>query len=151
MNTVAIVGTLCAIFCLWMLRYAMRNLRKADMSDEWPSVPGRMIKVRLWGDRNVDGDMKPVEKLSVEFEYKVDGNRYSGTDISFYTLVYPETVEFAERHPEGSEVPVFYKPGDPTQSVLVTGSKGGNKRYSEIILAFLGLLVSVAIVAFDFI
>lgn len=107
-----------------------------------------MTKVELWGRRTIDGEPRPVEKLSVEYEYAIDGSRYSGTQAAFYTLVYPETVSFAEAHPERSEVPVYYNPDDPAESVLVTGSKGDNKRYSEVILASVGLIVSVAIATF---
>lgn len=145
MNLSAIGGIIFGVFCLWLLRHAILNLRKADTSSGWPKVSGKMIKVELWGNRNIDGESKPVEKLNVEYEYEVDGKHFSGTNVAFYTLVYPETVEFANNHPEGSQVSVFYQPEDPSKSVLLQGAKGGNKRYSEVIMAIIGLIVSIGI------
>lgn len=145
MNIPIIAGTVFALMSAWMLRFAIQNLQKADISSDWPSVKGRIVKSELWGKRNIDGEQKPVEKLSVEYQYEVNGNDYRGTKVAFYTLVYPETLKFAKENPENSEISVFYNPNTPSESVLVTGSKEGNKRYSEIILASLGLIVSAAI------
>ena len=145
MNLPALIGTFFALFCLWLLRHALADLHKADNSMGWPKVTGQMLKVNLWGTRNIDGEMKPVDKLSVEYEYDVDGKRHSSTRVAFYTLVYPETVQFAEKHPEQHEVEVFYSPKDPSEAVLLRGAKAENKRYSDVILASLGLLIGVAI------
>ncbi|MGM0564943.1 MAG: DUF3592 domain-containing protein [Pseudomonadota bacterium] len=101
-----------------------------------------MTKVELWGNRNIDGEAKPVERISVAYEYTVNDNTYSGAAIAFYSLVYPETLAFAQEHPENSEITVYHDPRDPAESVLIPGSKSGNKRYSEIILSSLGFIVS---------
>ena len=144
-NTPAIIGMFCIAFCLWMLRFALKNLTQADASSRWPNVEGRMISVTLWGKRNVNGEHKDVEHLSVKYGYEVDGMRYEGSQVGFYTLVYPETVAFAERHPSNSKVTVFYHPTNPQCAVLTPGAKGNNKRYSEVILASLALLVAIMI------
>ena len=64
--------------------------------------------------------------------------------MSYFTLVYPETMEFAEAHPEGSELQVYYDPLNPAESVLVPGPRA-DKRYSDLILASLGVGVGVVL------
>ena len=147
MNTSMIVGLVFSVFCCWMLLHALRNLRNASASSKWPSVRGQMTKVDLWGMRNVGGEQIPVEKISVKYEYRLKDKRYTGTQISFFTLVYPATVVFAKDHPESAEVPVFYNPDKPEESVLVVGKNKGNKAYSDVILAGIGLLVSAGVLA----
>ncbi len=84
----------------------------------------------------------------MEYVYEVHGKPYTGTAPTFYTLVYPETVNFATRFPKNSEVSVHYDTGNPADSVLIPGPKQGNKRYSDIILAGVGLVVAVSIAVF---
>ena len=106
---------------------------------------GRLVGLRLWGKRNVGGKIQEVENLNVEYDYVVHGNSYAGTTVAFYTLVYPETVDFANNHPKNSEVTIYYQTSDPAKSVLIPGPKPGKKRYSDIILASIGLIVAVCI------
>ncbi|NKB39303.1 MAG: hypothetical protein GKR93_19400 [Gammaproteobacteria bacterium] len=51
------------------------------------------------GKRNVGGEIKAVEKLNIEYIFEVDGKTHKGTTATFYTLMYPETVDFANEHP----------------------------------------------------
>jgi len=145
MNLPFIVGSIFTVFSLWILKHAITNFRTARQSESWPSVTGRLVTVELWGTRNVDGVMKPVERLSIQYDYQVDGHIHTGKNVAFYTLVYPETVQFAENHPENSDVRVYYSPETPSNSVFIPGVKGDNKRYSEIILASMALTVGIAI------
>lgn len=145
MNTPLIVGAGSALFCTWMLINALHGYKKSLASRGWPSVNGKLLKLELWGKRNVDGEMRDVERLSIEYSYDVHGVNHKASTAAFYTLVYPETVDFASNHPESSEVTVYYQPTNPAESVLVPGPKPGNKRYSDILLASFGLVVSLSI------
>ncbi len=145
MNTPFLVGAGFALFCTWMLIGALSGYKKSLASKDWPSVNGKVLVVRLWGKRNVDGEMRDVERLSIEYSYDVQGINYKGTAVAFYTLVYPETVDFAHNHPENSEVRVYYQQTNPAESVLVPGPKSGNKRYSDILLASFGLVISLSV------
>ncbi|WP_414830459.1 DUF3592 domain-containing protein [Alteromonas sp. H39] len=144
-STPAIAGILSIVFCLWFLRFALNNLRNADSSKHWPGVQGHMVSVTLWGKRNIGGKSKDAERLTVSYRYEVDGKAYDGNRIAFYTLMYPETVRFAEDHPEKSDVSVFYDPENPRNAVLMTGARSSNKRFSEVILASFALMVSVVV------
>jgi len=131
-------------FCIYMARHAWLSYQNADSSDAWPTTSGVLQDVHLWGTRNIDGEMVEAEKLRVSYEYEIDGTRYSGSEIAFYKLHYPETIEFAKDHPQDSNVKVFYNPSKHSESVLISGAHP-TKPYGGIILAILGLLVSVAV------
>ena len=148
MNTPFIVGALSTVFCTWMLFHAFCSYKKALASKDWPSVKGKINEIELWGKRNVDGQMQEVEKLSIEYFYEVHGKAYKGTTAAFYTLMYPETVNFKKNYPVNSEVSVYYETNNPAESVLIPGPRPGNKRYSDIILASIGLVVSVSVAFF---
>ncbi len=145
MNIPVIAGAIVALFSLYMLTYAIRSYKKSLASEGWPTVNGKLVKVHLWGGRNVDGEMKEVEKLDVKYEYTVQEAPYTGTAVTYYTLVYPETAEFADRHPLNSNISVYYNPENPSESVLMAGPRKDNKRYSDIILGSLGVIVGVLI------
>jgi hypothetical protein len=148
LNAPFIVGTLFAIFCGRMFAHAWRSYKNSIESKYWPSVEGKISNVELWGKRNVSGEIKEVENLKIEYIFEVHGKTYKGTTAAFYTLVYPETVDFACVHPTNSKVSVYYKANNPDESVLMPGPKSGNKRYSDIILASVGIGVSVSIAFF---
>lgn len=93
----------------------------------------------------MDGYMTEAEKLDVEYEYQVLETSYTGTAVTYYTLVYPETTEFADKNPVNSHVTVYYNPENPNESVLITGPRKDNKRYSDIILGSLGLITGLSV------
>lgn len=146
MNASIIAGIMFLLFSSWLLRYAFVTLRLAERSGDWPGASGNIVMLTLSGTRNVDGEQKPVEKITLEYDYIVDGRRYQGNRAAFYTLVYPDTVVFANQHPENELVTVYYNPDDPTESVLINGQKRGPKQYSDIVLALTGVCVSAAII-----
>ena len=139
-----IIGTGFALFGIYMLRYAVRNFQKSIASQEWPTTPGRIVDIHLWGTRNIGGEMIAGEYLNVKYEYEVQQNSYIGTSPSFYTLVYPETTNFAKNNPEGSIVTVYYNSEKPVESVLVPGPKA-DKPYSELILATIAIFVGATV------
>jgi hypothetical protein len=65
--------------------------------------------------------------------------------VSFYTLMYPETTDFADNHPLNRAVTVHYDPMMPTNAVLIPGPRKDNKRFSDTILASAGIIVGVAL------
>jgi len=144
MNAPFWAGCAFTLLGLYMLRFSVLNFRKALASEGWPTVRGELLEVTLWGRRNVKGEAKEVERLRLKYQYEVDGRSHSGTAVSYFTLVYPETVEFAEAHPEGSEVQVHYDPANPADSVLIPGPRR-DKRHSDLILASLGVLVGLVL------
>lgn len=144
MNIPFLAGSAFAIFGIYLFGRAVRDYGKARASQEWPATKGRLTDVRLWGTRNIDGEIKDTEKLIVEYEYQVNGLKYTGRAAAFYTLVYPATVEFADSHPANSDVQVYYNPEKPDECVLIPGHKK-DKPYSELILAALASVAGVVV------
>lgn len=133
------------LFCIYMLRHALINRRNAKASNDWVSTNGKITELQLWGKRRVDGEMVDCENLSVKYQYEVNGTMFIGNRAAFYTLHYPETVDFAKRYPQGAVVPVFYNPQNPAESVIVPGLHS-QKPNSEIWLAGFGTVIMVATV-----
>lgn len=128
------------LFCIYMLRHALINHRNARASNDWAFVTGALTELRLWGKRRINGEMVDSENLSVQYQYEVNGKNFTGSRAAFYTLHYPETIDFAERYPQGSRVSVFYNPQNPAESVIVPGLHP-QKPNSEIWLAGVGVVV----------
>ncbi len=132
------------LFCVYMARHAVLSYQRSRGSDRWPTTEGILADVHLWGTRNIDGEMIEAENLRVTYNYDIDGVRYSGSNVAFYHLHYPETIEFAKAHPQDSRVEVFYNPKNFGESVLISGVHP-TKPYGGLILAFSGVLISVAV------
>ncbi|MBO6586929.1 MAG: DUF3592 domain-containing protein [Gracilimonas sp.] len=147
MNLPLLVGIAFTLFGVYLVIHAVRNHRRAKQSEDWPVANGKLVSVELWGKRNIDGEMKDAEKLSVKYEYILKGKVYESSTVAFYTMMYPETIEFAENNSPDQAVDVYYNPAKPNESVLIPGLRSGNKRYSDLILAlfavFIGIVVAI--------
>lgn len=145
MNLPLIVGIVFTLFGVYLIIHAVRNHRRAKQSESWPKVSGKLLNVELWGKRNIGGEMKDAEKLSVKYEYTLKGKVHESSTVAFYTLMFPETTQFAENNSPDQSVDVYYNPADPSESVLIPGHRKGNKRYSDLILAMLAVLIGVVV------
>lgn len=145
MNIPLLAGTAFSLFGIYLLVYAIKNYKRAVASQHWPKVSGKLVSVDLWGTRNIDGEMKDADRLSVAYEYDIQDKIHKSTSVAFYTLIYPETIEFSEKNPPDSLIDVYYDPAAPEESVLIPGPQKGNKRYSELILAILCVLIGVVV------
>lgn len=132
------------LFCFYMARHAVQGYQRAKASLHWPTASGVLTDVRLWGTRNIDGEMIESEKLRVAYQYAIGGVPYSGSEVAFYQLHYPETMDFAKCHPTGSHVKVFYNPKNVSESVLISGAHPA-KPYGGLVLALASVFVSVVV------
>ena len=140
------VSVLALIASLYFLRVGLSRLSTAKASVNWPSVSGEIIELAIWGKRLIEGDMRDADHLRVEYRYSVDGRQHVCGELANYTLVYPETYEFAQSYPRGSAVQVHYNPESPDQAVLIKGPRE-NKPYSDLFIASLAGLVSLSVAA----
>ena len=74
----------------------------------------------------------------------MEGREYESTRIAFFTIIYPETLQFAEQHPVDSPVSVRYDPEKPAESVVIPGLNP-IKPYSDIVLAVCGVVVGTGV------
>ena len=58
--------------------------------------------------------------------------------------MYPETFNFAQDHPENSNMNVFFNPSDPSESVLIPGLRK-DKPYSDLIIAVFAIIIGIAL------
>ncbi len=144
MKSPLIIGIGLAIISSYFLRHAFQRCRKAFESQNWPTANGVLIRVQLWGKRLVNSEMQAANKLFVEYEYTVQENKYTGSSVTFYTLMFPETFNFAQNHPENSNINVFYNPSDPSESVLIPGLRK-DKPYSDLIIAAFAIITGIAL------
>ena len=144
MNIPLLAGSILALFGVYMLRHSITSYKSAVASHSWPSTDGQLLDVHLWGKRNIGGKMEDAEKLAVEYSYEINGLKYTGKSVTFYTLVYPRTVEFAERYSSQRSVKVYYNPRDPSESVLEPGLNP-EKPYSDLMIGVLAVASGVVI------
>ena len=62
-----LAGFLFAIFGIYLLGRALSDYKKAVASLEWPGVEGQLTDLRLWGKRNIDGEMQDTETLTAAY------------------------------------------------------------------------------------
>lgn len=143
-NIPFVIGVAFIMFSIYMLKHALFDYKKALASKHWPAVSGQLTTVTLFGLRNINGKMLDANRLAVEYCYEIAGKSYIGNALAFYTLVYPQTYEFAKMHASGSEIRVYYNPDRPTDSVLLTGVNK-DKPYSDIIIGAITLVAGIAL------
>lgn len=137
-------SALFTLWCLWLFKSALSKYGVAKASQNWPHTQGLIMAVELWGLRNIGGTMQDVERLTIKYSYEVNGQKYESTRIAFFTIIYPETLHFAQAHPVGSDLPVWFNPKNPAESVVIPGLNPA-KPYSDIIIAGFGLVVGFGV------
>jgi hypothetical protein len=114
---------------IWLLRVFMLITASAGVysgfemyqsyeSIDWPSVSGRV-------DRSWRTDSPTVPH--VRYSYKVGKKGYQGNRVAFGDVVgVAEVKRVMRRFPAGKEVPVYYEPDNPANSVLEPGYGKGS-------------------------
>ena len=141
MNTPVWVGLIAALLAIYMLRYALKSLQQAKDSMRWPSVEGKIVECEI-----MSGAGTPQKKyLDVKYEYKVNGNTYSGERESFYTLLNTEVEKLHEKYTSSPVAKIYCNSKNPAESTLIVGPRR-DKKYSDILIASIALIMSVSIV-----
>jgi hypothetical protein len=129
---------------------SIRSRKKAEVSLAWPSVSGKVLKAEVEQGESIadeDGMTRTIYYPSVEYEYEVGGQVFTGKKISFgATQTYSSNAKAAAelaQYPLGKPVPVYYDPADPGQAVLVRKAKGSTL---GMIVGIIFLLLSLCIV-----
>jgi hypothetical protein len=113
-------GLLCLLFTLAFWRYVGQAAR-------WPTVPGKIIasSTEAFVARDlIDGRFRKRihHKSSVQYEYEVNGRKYSGDRLTIGLVISANFPGYARRvaakYPVGKEVDVHYDPSRPGESVL---------------------------------
>src|SRR5690348_4143429 len=124
-----IVGRLFGtIFCLGFLAGGVfffyligRDLVQRVQPYRWNAVPCTVSSSRVITDERSDNRYR----LSVQYEYTVDGRTYSSTKVQVSEVrssSYGDVLRHASRYPPGSHLRCFADPKRPEQAVLERSS-----------------------------
>ena len=118
------------IFVIWAVLMSLlafrgwKDLEKSLASKDWPVTDGKITLSKVEIKRG-SRDQGWTYTVNVKYSYLVDGVKYSGDKISFgyYSSSSPRKAnEIKRSYPVGKQVPVYYNPEDPYESVLETKS-----------------------------
>ena len=137
-----LIGMLCGGFFfllflglgIFLIYRTQQSKKKAAASQNWPSTTGQITDSHVSRSQSTDSDGETIASYSarVAYTYQVGGQTYSGENIAFgFNPSYnnqPKAQAAAARYPMGSQVSVYYDPGNPSDAVLerqAPGSKVG--------------------------
>ncbi len=95
---------------------------EAEASEEWPTVEGVITYSGLNKSRNPDGN--DMYSADVQYEYSVDGQKYSGGNIETMdgsTSSRSSVKKTVRKYAVGTKVAVYYDPEFPNTAVLEPG------------------------------
>lgn len=122
----------------------LRLLFHAWATEQWPTVPGRVISSRVSGAADSDGD--PMFQPAIEYEYTVAGQRYTGRQVGalphLSTSWRGPAVAMARRYPKGADCRVHHDPGDAARALLEPGARWYLYLFPLLGLVLLGLGVA---------
>lgn len=138
----------CLLSCLFFwagYKIVLQPLSMAQQSRNWPAADGIVIRsksVYAFSKRGCG------YRLDFGYQYTVGGRTYAGDNYIFGGgLCYRGPVaEVVKMHPAGQHVPVHYNPGNPAESVIVTGEISDNNRMGLYIFPVLTILPLVLLV-----
>src|SRR5687767_10064048 len=118
---------------------------------DWATTTGKMVTSKVREERKARGgtnNNRYVYHADINYEYQVDGKRYTGTravQTSLGGANFRRSVEtFVKQHPKGADVQVYYNPANPAESFLEKG--GGSIMRGEA--GLLALVVVAVLVVF---
>jgi hypothetical protein len=163
-NFTSLIGLLCGagfglIFVgigAFLLYKGQQSRKKVGASQGWPSTQGQIVDTHI--DRSMhtdsDGDTDYSYTPRLEYTYEFGGVHYHGKNIYFGLASgynnQSQAQEIIDRYPVGSEIPVYYDPANPEDSVLER--KAGNFTTTlvlGIVFIIVGLCASCGVLGFS--
>lgn len=128
--------------------FGLRNLRLAQQSLSWPSVPGQ-ITVSEIQSHNFGELGDAVDFPVVRYSYSVRGVKYEGSRISYgdgdiRNLGLAAATEIVDCYRKGEELSVYYNPDRPSDSVLMFDV--GTNVYTMLRIGIVCLLIGTGMV-----
>jgi len=126
--------------------FGIRNRKKGTESQNWPKVMGKISRAEVLEELDTDeeGFTSKSYKPEIEYQYGVGDEEFTSTKVSFGgTRTYSSHKKAEEsliNYPLNGSVSVFYNPQDPSESVLIQGTKG---TMGLIIVGIVFLAVSI--------
>jgi hypothetical protein len=109
-----------------------KNIYQAYESSSWPYVQGRIISSEIKSHSRTytntttnSEESETVYDAHINYDYVINGIAYSNDDVKIGGIIKTNTTIWArkllDKYPQGKVVNVYYKPEDPSQSVLEKG------------------------------
>jgi hypothetical protein len=145
------LGGIFAVVGIGLVVFGLRERKKAKAAESWPTANGSILSARLdQQTRTERSDGRTYTRTSytpiIEYTYTVGGQTYQGSRVfpgASMSYDHGTAQNIVNRYQPGAAVAVHYDPGDPTQAVLETKSKGGN-----LFLILGGVFAALGIVGF---
>lgn len=115
------VGIFAAVMIGALILAATVKMREVKGAQSWSTTIGRVTRsdVRAQKRRDMDNRERTQSIPAVEYEYTVNGKRFTGARISLAETIPESEIEsILNRYPLGKEVTVYYNPANPRQAVL---------------------------------
>ena len=115
-------------------------------ANSWPSVTARKLRDGIENSRTKSGETYSAGYFMI-YEYTVNGEKFTGSNISFSPKSPSERRYDGEKYKDAIEVTAYYNPKMPQISVLEPGI---NKR--NFLMMFMGVafvLIGTAFLVFD--
>ena len=125
-----------AIYAGYLVRKAWRL---GVASEHWPSVSGTIVSSEMECEEHDDPD---TYRLLVQYTYEVQGEMHTGDTLTYRgtSTKRQHVAAHLAKYPAGCQVPVFYDPEAPEQSVLEPGVDTKNYRIAVAVLSILFLI-----------
>jgi hypothetical protein len=150
-STFPILGAVCGGLVVLLLAAlggylifaSIRGKRKAQASQNWPAVTGRVLTARLQHSTTSDaeGDMTTSYYPQVEYEYVAQGQTFRGNKIAFGPQKTHNNQARAQvaldSYLPGMDIPVYYNPLQPQEAVLEKSAPAGT----------IGLIIGIVLLA----
>jgi flagellar basal body-associated protein FliL len=135
------VPVLIAAALLWI---GAMQITQSVLAMNWPTTEGQVTDSTIMKRLNGDSKPSPVAAThypEVEYTYSVDNHKYVSQRITFGDAFKLNPEKVVRRYPAGRRITVFYKPDNPSISVLEPGLQ-----VESIEKLLLGLLIGIAII-----
>lgn len=127
-----LAGAIFLLLGLGVSYYGYRLIRRARASSEWPAARGQIessaVDVEKERERDSDGNVHYDTKYvpRIVYRYQVEGTDYYGEQLSYGSTSSGNAswaYRIRDQYPPGTEVSVYYDPGNPQEAVLQPGAK----------------------------
>ena len=106
-----------------MITKGLMEVKLAYESNKWNNTEGQIAHSDIKISQDSDGNKTNYQPV-VKFDYKVVGKSLQGDRVVFGTVVsvdYNASLRIVQKYPRGKQIPVFYDPDNPHNSVLEAG------------------------------
>ena len=134
---------------IYLIYLGIKNMRKAQASQNWPSTTGQVTGVDVGQSQSTDsdGDSHTSYYPIVRYTYAVSGQTFAGDKLAFgprsTSNRYAKAQATASRYAVGAPVTVYYNPEDPQDAVLEKRAAG---TMTTLIIGIAFLAVTVCLV-----